>query len=219
MGYKRATVRQGLGTTPCRLSALTAVTRGMLIPVDPLISVAVPIIVTGCTAGCCPLYGDRGVVAPEAPCRTAVCAPACRHVQERMRFAGSRLVEPHAVARLAESIERCGQIVPCVVVVIPGGEVMARRRWCSSTATGGLPRCAGSAATPPGIELWCCGLTQALLGVLARAQDCPFASIEQALLLRALMAGQGLSQHEMAQRCGRADLCLTIGGNRLGFDA
>jgi transcriptional regulator with XRE-family HTH domain len=38
---------------------------------------------------------------------------------------------------------------------------------------------------------------------LARAQDRPFASIEQALLLRALMADQGLSQHEVAQRCGR----------------
>jgi hypothetical protein len=39
-----------------------------------------------------------------------------------LRFAHSRLVEPHAVARLAESIERCGQIVPCIVVAIPGGE-------------------------------------------------------------------------------------------------
>jgi hypothetical protein len=39
-----------------------------------------------------------------------------------LRFAASRLVEPHAVARLAESIERCGQIVPCIVVAIPGGE-------------------------------------------------------------------------------------------------
>ena len=38
------------------------------------------------------------------------------------RFAASRVVEPHAVARLAESIERCGQIVPCIVVAIPGGE-------------------------------------------------------------------------------------------------
>jgi transcriptional regulator with XRE-family HTH domain len=38
---------------------------------------------------------------------------------------------------------------------------------------------------------------------LARAQDRRFASIEQALLLRELVQGQGLSQHDVAQRCGR----------------
>lgn len=121
-----------------------------------------------------------------------------------LRFAASRLVEPHAVARLAESsIERCGQIVPCIVVAIPGGEdggaealvlidgyrrVAALRRLGRDTA---------------GVEQWSCDLIQALLGVLARAQDRSFASIEQALLLRALMAEQGLSQHEVARRCGR----------------
>jgi ParB family chromosome partitioning protein len=120
-----------------------------------------------------------------------------------LRFADSRLVEPHAVARLAESIERCGQIVPCIVAAVPGGEgggaaalvlidgyrrVAALRRLGRDTA---------------GVEQWSCDLTQALLGVLARAQDRPFASIEQALLLRELVQGQGLSQHDVAQRCGR----------------
>ena len=38
-----------------------------------------------------------------------------------LRFADSRLAEPRAVARIAHSIERCGQIVPCVVVAVPGG--------------------------------------------------------------------------------------------------
>ena len=53
-----------------------------------------------------------------------------------LRFADSRLVEPRAVARLAESIERCGQIVPCVVVAAPESRdtrvvrVAARKRWC-----------------------------------------------------------------------------------------
>jgi ParB family transcriptional regulator, chromosome partitioning protein len=120
-----------------------------------------------------------------------------------LRFADSRLVEPHAVARLAESIERCGQIVPCIVVAVPGDEgggaaalvlidgyrrVAALRRLGRDTA---------------GVEQWSCDLTQALLGVLARAQDRPFASIEQALLLRQLVQGQGLSQHDVARRCGR----------------
>ena len=41
-----------------------------------------------------------------------------------LRFAASRLVEPRAVARIAHSIERCGQVVPCIVVAVPsaGGE-------------------------------------------------------------------------------------------------
>jgi ParB family transcriptional regulator, chromosome partitioning protein len=38
-----------------------------------------------------------------------------------LRFAESRLVEPRAVERIARSIERCGQIVPRVVVAVPGG--------------------------------------------------------------------------------------------------
>jgi ParB family transcriptional regulator, chromosome partitioning protein len=33
-----------------------------------------------------------------------------------LRFAGVRLIEPQAVEKLARSIERDGQIVPCVVV-------------------------------------------------------------------------------------------------------
>jgi ParB family chromosome partitioning protein len=42
-----------------------------------------------------------------------------------LRFASSRLVEPHTVARIAHSIERCGQVVPCIVVAASdsaGGE-------------------------------------------------------------------------------------------------
>ena len=120
-----------------------------------------------------------------------------------LRFAGSRLVEPHAVERLARSIGRCGQIVPCIVVALSVGDgggagpvvlvdgyrrVAALRRLGRDTA---------------GVELWSCDLTQALLSVLARAQDRPFASIEQALLLREVMAEQGLSQHEVARRSGR----------------
>ena len=119
-----------------------------------------------------------------------------------LRFADSRLVEPRAVARMAQSIERCGQIVPCIVVAAHGGEggaealvlvdgyrrVAALRRLGRDTAS---------------VEQWACDLTEALLGVLARSQDRPFAIIEEALLLRELVQGLGLSQHEVAQRCGR----------------
>ena len=53
------------------------------------------------------------------------------------------------------------------------------------------------------VEQWTCGLAEAVLGVLARAQDRSFASIEEALLLRELVQGLGLSQHDLARRCGR----------------
>ena len=53
------------------------------------------------------------------------------------------------------------------------------------------------------VEQWTCELTEALLGVLARTQDRRFAIIEEALLLRELVQGQGLSQHDLARRCGR----------------
>jgi ParB-like chromosome segregation protein Spo0J len=120
-----------------------------------------------------------------------------------LRFAASRLVDPQAVARIAQSIERCGQIVPCIVTSAPGAagagaeplvlidgyrRVAALRRLGRDTAR---------------VEQWTCGLAEAVLGVLARAQDRSFASIEEALLLRELMQGQGLSQHDLARRCGR----------------
>ena len=117
-----------------------------------------------------------------------------------LRFAASRLVEPRAVARIAHSIERCGQVVPCTVVAVPGasGErlvlidgyrrVAALRRLGRDTAS---------------VEQWTCDVTDALLGLLARTQNRPFASIEEALLIRELMQGMGLSQHDLARRCGR----------------
>ena len=118
-----------------------------------------------------------------------------------LRFASSRLVEPRAVARIAHSIERCGQVVPCTVVAASdgtGGErlilidgyrrVAALRRLGRDTAS---------------VEQWACDLTDALLGLLARTQNRPFASIEEALLIRELMQGLGLSQHDLARRCGR----------------
>ena len=122
-----------------------------------------------------------------------------------LRFAASRLVEPQAVVRLAQSIERCGQIVPCIVVAAPGragadgdGEALVLVDGYRRVAA--LRRLGRDTAA---VEQWSCDLTAALLGVLARAQDRPFASIEQALLLRELIVAQGLSQHELARRCER----------------
>ena len=54
-----------------------------------------------------------------------------------------------------------------------------------------------------GVEQWSCDLTTALLRLLARTRDRAFASIEEALLLRALVAEHGLPRHEVARRSGR----------------
>ena len=123
-----------------------------------------------------------------------------------LRFADSRLVEPRAVARLAESIERCGQIVPCVVVAAPesqdgeGGGAQALVLIDGYRRVGALRRLGRDTVS---VEQWSCDLTTALLRVLARTQDRAFASIEEALLLRALVAEHGLSRHEVARRSGR----------------
>jgi ParB family transcriptional regulator, chromosome partitioning protein len=41
-----------------------------------------------------------------------------------LRFAGARVAEPRAVERIARSIERGGQIVPCIAVADPPVEVL-----------------------------------------------------------------------------------------------
>jgi len=121
-----------------------------------------------------------------------------------LRFASARLVEPRAVERIARSIERGGQIVPCIAVADPpvpaleGGErlvlidgyrrIAALRRLGRDTAR---------------VECWACDLVEAVLGILARTQSRSFAAIEEALLVRELVQGLGLSQHEVARGCGR----------------
>src|SRR5271165_2204498 len=123
-----------------------------------------------------------------------------------LRFADSRLVEPRAVARLAASIEQCGQIVPCVVVAAAesqdgeGGGAQALVLIDGYRRVGALRRLGRDTV---GVELWSCDLTTALLRVLAKTRDRAFASIEEALLLRALVAEHGLSRHEVARRSGR----------------
>jgi len=61
-------------------------------------------------------------------------------------------------------------------------------------AIGASPRCAGSVATPR-VSSVGCDLAVAVLGVLARTQNRPFAAIEEALLVHELVQGLGPSQH------------------------
>jgi ParB-like chromosome segregation protein Spo0J len=126
-----------------------------------------------------------------------------------LRFADSRLVEPQAVARLVQSIERCGQIVPCIVVATPDGRDGDDGEGSDPRAlvlidgyrrVGALRRLGRDTVS---VERWGCDLTSALLLVLARTRDRGFACIEEALLLRVLVGEHGLSQHEVARRSGR----------------
>src|SRR5262245_6603156 len=122
-----------------------------------------------------------------------------------LRFAGARLIEPQAVEKLARSIERDGQIVPCVVVAgapdssdANGGERLVLIDGYRRVAA--LRRLGRDRAS---VERWPCEVAEAVLGVLARGQSRSFAAIEEALLLRELTQGLGLSQREAARRCGR----------------
>jgi ParB/RepB/Spo0J family partition protein len=122
-----------------------------------------------------------------------------------MRFARARLIEPRAVEKLVWSVERNGQIVPCIVVGASTGSPEISERLVlidGYRRVAALRRLGRDRAL---VERWSCDLVEALLGVLARAQNRSFAAIEEALLLRELTQGFGLSQLEVARRCGRDD--------------
>ena len=121
-----------------------------------------------------------------------------------LRFAGARVAEPRAVERIARSIERGGQIVPCVVVADPPVEVLQGGQRLvlidGYRRIAALRRLGRDTAR---VDCWACDLAEAVLGVLARSQSRPLAAIEEALLVRELVEGLGLSQHEIARRSGR----------------
>jgi len=121
-----------------------------------------------------------------------------------LRFAETRLAEPRAVERLALSIERCGQLIPCIVVAVEAtvesvGEprwilIDGYRRWQA------LKRLGRDTAR---VQVWQCEIAQGLLQGLACASARGFAPIEEALVLRELLQGFGLSQHDLARQTGR----------------
>ena len=119
-----------------------------------------------------------------------------------LRFADVRLVEPRAVERIARSIEQGGQVVPCIAVTDPPSKEVGDRLVLVDgyRRVAALRRLGRDTAH---VEYWQCDVAEALLGVLARSQNRPFAAVEEALQLRELTQSFGLSQHEIARRCGR----------------
>lgn len=115
-----------------------------------------------------------------------------------LRFALSRLIVPGAINALARSIEQNGQLVPCIAVSTEDGaglilldgyrRVEALRRLGRDTAR---------------IETWTCPLAQGLLSFFARNGQRPLDAIEEGLLLRELVQGQGMAQREIARQSGR----------------
>ena len=122
-----------------------------------------------------------------------------------LRFTSARVIEPQAVERLARCIERDGQIVPLIVAGSPDCSEAGAQRLVlidGYRRVAALRRLGRDRAS---VERWPCDLAEAVLGVLARTQSRSFTAIEEALLLRELTQGLGLSQLQVARRCGRDD--------------
>ena len=114
-----------------------------------------------------------------------------------LRYAPLRLLDAPAIARLAHSIAVNGQLVPCIAVAGEGDAVILVDGYRRVAALRQIGRDTAE------VECWQTDLAQALFGVLARTRSRAFAPIEEAFLLRELMSGSPLSQHEIARRCGR----------------
>jgi ParB family transcriptional regulator, chromosome partitioning protein len=122
------------------------------------------------------------------------CAELDLHQLER--YAAARLIEPRAVERLAHSIDQHGQVTPCIGVT-EGERVVLVDGYRRVAA---LKRLARDRAL---VERWSCTVAEGLIGVLCRSQSRAFAAIEEALLIGELIDGFGLTQNELARRCGR----------------
>jgi ParB-like chromosome segregation protein Spo0J len=113
------------------------------------------------------------------------------------RIAEARLADLCATDRLAQSIERCGQIIPCIAV--PDDP---ERRLGSWILIDGYRRVA--ALKSLGLyraQVWRCDLSEGLRSLayaLARRLDL----LEGALLVRELVEGFGLTQLDVARRRG-----------------
>jgi ParB family chromosome partitioning protein len=124
-----------------------------------------------------------------------------------LRFASARLIEPQAVEKLARSIERDGQIVPCIVVgaSLDSSDAKDSERLVLIDGYRRVAALRRLGRDRTSVERWPCDLAEAVMGVLARTQGRCFAAIEEALLLRELTQGLGVSQREIGRRCGRDD--------------
>lgn len=117
--------------------------------------------------------------------------------QLRLPFAPLRIRAPQAVDALARSIDQRGQLVPMIVVAdSPTAWILidGYRRLAA------LHRCGQDLAW---VEVWHCELAEALLLLLAKAQDRYWQPLEEAALIRELIERFERSQHDIARASGR----------------
>lgn len=115
-----------------------------------------------------------------------------------LRFASMRIVDALAVQRLADSIEAFGQRVACIAATEPTGRgLVLIDGYRRVAALGRLGRDTARVAC------WPCSVGQALSQLLASAGARVFNPIEEAMLLRELIDGLGLTQREAARQCAR----------------
>src|SRR5271166_2004302 len=81
-----------------------------------------------------------------------------------LRFSSSRLVEPRAVERIAHSIERCGQIVPCIVVAVTSGPGAGREQLVLIDGYRRVAALRRLGRDTANVERWTGDVTEALLG-------------------------------------------------------
>lgn len=114
-----------------------------------------------------------------------------------LRFAHLRLGRAKTLETLVRSIERDGQRTPVVAVL------EADHRWVlidGYLRVAALRRCGQDTVR---VDVWPCDLPQALIAILAQAQQRPWQSIEEAHLIQELHAAFGYSQHDIARQIGR----------------
>jgi len=119
-----------------------------------------------------------------------------------LRFAETRISDRRAIDRLSQSIERCGQLAACIAV--PASATLeSKESWVLIEGYRRVAALKRLGRDTVRIQPWTCDLSDALLRTLTHGHGRSFDPIEEALLLQELVQGYGLTQHEVANRCGR----------------
>jgi len=123
------------------------------------------------------------------------------HHQLERRFAAMRLPDARALEVLMRSLARAGQLQ--ALIAVPDAGTEGEERFVLLDGYRRLEALHRLGQDTARVALWHCALAEALPLVLARTQARAWAPVEEALVLRALAADYGLSQHELARRTGR----------------
>lgn len=136
--------------------------------------------------------------------RTPAEALELEHHRLELRFAPARLVRCRRLESLVRSLEHDGQLT--ALIAVPAARPPSAPAPGSFVLIDGYRRLAALrrlGRDTARVEVWPMAPEGALLALLARTQALPFEPLEEALLLRELTAGAGLSYREVARGCAR----------------